>query len=424
MFNSIALRLLKRIFIVYFSITLIITFIHAYSEYQLTKEAVRNELQEIEGTFTPALRTALWSVNEKQLASITKGILNLPIVTDLKIENAKGKPLLSSELNHPDSDDTSFEYSFDILQETHTGQHIYLAKVSFVSNSFVVFDRVKWGFLIIAINAIIKSLILWALFLWIFKTLLFKPMRKFVIELHKLDFDNLDKRRLNLGLEHEDELKILERSYNKMLDTLHQQKHNYIEAQRRHNNELERKVQKRTHELELANQQLSFYASTDPLTAIYNRRKFFVLADKYRAIALRNKHPLALLALDLDHFKHINDEFGHAAGDKVLIDFTRLVGNLLRESDVFARFGGEEFAILLENTSSENAESVAETIIKAVEDTHFNFEYNEISVTVSVGIAEITDEDESIGGLISRADKALYHAKESGRNQLFIADQH
>jgi len=96
----------------------------------------------------------------------------------------------------------------------------------------------------------------------------------------------------------------------------------------------------------------SFYASTDPLTSNYNRRKFFVFADKYRATALRNEHPLSLLALDLDHFKYINDEFGHAASDKVLIDFTRLIGSLLRESDVFARFDGEEFAILLENSSA------------------------------------------------------------------------
>ncbi|KZY36023.1 hypothetical protein A3752_11760 [Oleiphilus sp. HI0081] len=421
-FDSIALRLLKRIFLIYFSITLIMTFAHAYSEYHHTKDVVKSELKEIEGTFTPALRTALWAVNEKQLSSIANGILQLPFVTGLKIENGKGESLIPGSLNVGEVDAGSFEYSFDILQSTLNDQYVYLAKVTFLSDSQVVFDRVKFGFLIIAINALMKSIILWCLFLWVFKVMLYKPMQKFVGELHSMDFDSLDKRRLNLGLEHDDELQSLENSYNQMLETLQQQKQEFVDAQQSYHRELERKVHERTHELELANQQLSFYASTDPLTSIYNRRKFFVLAEKYRALALRNKHPLSLLALDLDHFKHINDEYGHAAGDEVLVKFTLLVGQLLRESDIFARFGGEEFAILLENTSSEDAVTVAQNIIDVVEGQLFEFEGHNIKVTVSVGIAEMMMADEGIGALIARADKALYHAKENGRNQHFIYD--
>jgi diguanylate cyclase (GGDEF)-like protein len=421
-FDSLATRLLRRIFFVYFSITILMTIGHVYSEYHITKNAVKEELREIEGTFTPALRTALWSVNEKQLASIADGILKLPVITGLKIESGKGESLISEELNGDLSSSGSFEYNYEVLQKALNDQYVYLAKVTFLSDSQVVFDRVKFGFLFILINAFLKSLILWFLFLWVFKTMLNKPLTKFVTGLQGMDFEGLDKHRINLDLEYQDELKLLENSYNQMLDKLYEQKKSFVDAQQNHQLELERKVTERTHELELANQQLNFYASTDPLTSIYNRRKFFTLADKYRAIALRNKHPLTLLALDLDHFKQINDEFGHAAGDEVLVEFTREVGLHLRESDVFARFGGEEFAVLLENTPIEDAVKVADHILETARALKFDFNGRSVSITVSIGIAELDGQDEDIGALIARSDKALYHAKEDGRNQKYIFD--
>ncbi|MGX5200380.1 GGDEF domain-containing protein [Aliikangiella sp. IMCC44632] len=162
-------------------------------------------------------------------------------------------------------------------------------------------------------------------------------------------------------------------------------------------------------------------AYTDVLTHIHNRSYFFTIAKKLLQLALRNLQPHCLLMLDLDHFKQINDQFGHIAGDKVLSHFSRLANKEIRKADIFARYGGEEFIILLPNSKLVDAISIAEKIRNKVESTPFMLNENQITITVSIGITEV-DLSLNLEENIDRADQALYRAKQQGRNILCSFD--
>jgi diguanylate cyclase (GGDEF)-like protein len=155
---------------------------------------------------------------------------------------------------------------------------------------------------------------------------------------------------------------------------------------------------------------------TDPLTGITNRRGFFEIGERILARARFSDEPVAVVMFDLDRFKSINDEFGHATGDKVLISFCHLTAAQLRPNDLFARIGGEEFVTLLPNTMAQDALSLAERVRAAVETASHMVEKHVVRTTVSAGVASLTEGTTSLDPLLSAADSALYRAKAAGRN--------
>lgn len=161
-------------------------------------------------------------------------------------------------------------------------------------------------------------------------------------------------------------------------------------------------------------------AATDPLTGAFNRREFTSLAERDALRAQRYNRPLAILIFDLDHFKRLNDTYGHAAGDKALQRFTTLCCNALRTVDIFGRWGGEEFVALLPETDADGAAVIAERLRKIVADNSFEFGGHKISFTVSIGVAQYRDTETSIEGPLARADQAIYDAKKAGRNRIAI----
>lgn len=156
-------------------------------------------------------------------------------------------------------------------------------------------------------------------------------------------------------------------------------------------------------------------ATRDQLTGAYNRHAFFQMAHSELKRARRFGRPLVMLMFDLDHFKEVNDAHGHLTGDEVLRVFALRCRADLRQSDIFARLGGEEFAALLVETDEERAAEVAERIRRLASDKSIPTESGPLIVTASIGIAGLKDE-ESVTDLLKRADKALYEAKQSGRN--------
>lgn len=163
-------------------------------------------------------------------------------------------------------------------------------------------------------------------------------------------------------------------------------------------------------------------AHTDPLTRIYNKGYLLeaLEAEFKRAKALHS--PFSILFFDLDHFKKVNDTYGHDAGDFVLREFTQLVrSGHVRPKDVFARYGGEEFILLLANTDLQTAQPMAERIRAAVEAHAFIYEGKRLQITTSLGVAEINSSIESAQTLLKEADKALYSAKQNGRNRVVSA---
>lgn len=175
------------------------------------------------------------------------------------------------------------------------------------------------------------------------------------------------------------------------------------------------------HEVEerrLAQAALEAQASLDPLTGLFNRAHFALLAAE--AIPAGNLFgPVSLLMLDIDHFKRVNDNHGHIAGDRVLKMVTRLIRSNSRQTDISCRYGGDEFLLLLNNMSNEDALSVAERLRNMIFETSLNFENHQLQVTVSVGVATAPAKAPwRLGALIEQADRALYSAKQTGRNRV------
>jgi len=164
--------------------------------------------------------------------------------------------------------------------------------------------------------------------------------------------------------------------------------------------------------------ELNVLATRDALTALQNRRAFIEAAQAEFTRARRQGNPLALLMLDIDHFKCVNDEYGHAAGDEVLRAVARTVTPCLRDYDLFARFGGEEFVVLLPGTGFDEARRVAERLREAVANTQSWFEGRPICCTLSVGLAVMKGKHRDLDALIRESDLALYHAKTTGRNKV------
>jgi diguanylate cyclase (GGDEF)-like protein len=166
---------------------------------------------------------------------------------------------------------------------------------------------------------------------------------------------------------------------------------------------------------------LEMLAAIDWLTGIYNRRHFETLARAELARCQRYMRPLSILMLDVDHFKAINDRFGHAAGDRVLQTIAALCRGAKRDSDVVARLGGEEFALMLPETTEAAAVQLAERLRQQVLECAPTVDGEKLDVTVSIGIAGASLRTSGIEALLRRADQALYEAKRKGRNRVVVS---
>ncbi|NUN48226.1 MAG: GGDEF domain-containing protein [Candidatus Brocadiae bacterium] len=157
-------------------------------------------------------------------------------------------------------------------------------------------------------------------------------------------------------------------------------------------------------------------ANTDALTRIHSRRRFLALAEAECARAHRFQHPLALLMLDVDHFKAVNDTRGHGAGDDALVEIAARLRALLRDVDVLGRYGGEEFVVLLPESGGEAALEVAERLREAISARPIQTRAGAVPVTISAGVATLGARTSTPEALLAEADRALYSAKERGRN--------
>ncbi len=170
------------------------------------------------------------------------------------------------------------------------------------------------------------------------------------------------------------------------------------------------------------------YATLDALTGLNNRRQFEMRLKQEVANALRNKKPLCCIMLDIDYFKHVNDTWGHSAGDCVLKSVAKIVSHELREYDIASRYGGEEFCILLPDTKINEAAFVAQRLRKAVEKSDINISQEGLAgevlnVTISVGVSEFDEAFSEPQRLHQSADVALYEAKRRGRNRVVVYDE-
>jgi diguanylate cyclase (GGDEF)-like protein len=168
--------------------------------------------------------------------------------------------------------------------------------------------------------------------------------------------------------------------------------------------------------LDVENARLYRMAITDPLTGVYNRQHLAERLKEEVDRSHRYRTPLAVLLLDLDHFKTVNDQFGHGGGDRALEDVADRMVSVTREVDIVARYGGEEFVAILPNTGRDGAEIAAKRLLEAIRGKPVNTGQGEITITVSIGGAVLNHHEEA-RDLLARADAALYQAKHEGRNR-------
>jgi diguanylate cyclase (GGDEF)-like protein len=158
----------------------------------------------------------------------------------------------------------------------------------------------------------------------------------------------------------------------------------------------------------------------DPLTGEYNRRAFFDLAQREMDRYVRSRQPLSAIMIDIDNFKQINDTFGHAVGDQILRMLTLRCRASIRETDIFGRYGGDEFVLVLPDTDITIAAQIANRIRDAVIDNVWQSERGEVPISISLGVTQAREQHRVLEDLLADADLALYQAKSHGRNRVEV----
>ena len=171
-------------------------------------------------------------------------------------------------------------------------------------------------------------------------------------------------------------------------------------------------------ELKAAKERAEALARSDELTGLNNRRAFFNDGEQVLGQAKRYAHPFSLIMMDVDNFKHVNDTHGHAAGDDVLVTIANILRNQARETDILGRLGGEEFALILPETTLPDAIAMAERLRIEIENTTVKNTKSDIHITASFGLATLTSQQTSLEDLVNTADDTLYQAKRKGRNRV------
>lgn len=177
-------------------------------------------------------------------------------------------------------------------------------------------------------------------------------------------------------------------------------------------------------DLEQANSELAILSQTDGLTLLFNRTHWETCLQAEYKRWTRSQHASCLVMLDIDHFKNVNDTYGHVVGDEVIRHISGLIRSHVRETDVSGRYGGEEFAILLADTNIVNAQVFAERLRKEVESSVVKYNDIDVQYTISIGLAEIDSSIKNYEAWIECADSALYRSKETGRNKISLHPKH
>ncbi len=271
--DSIATTLLKVVFSLYFLVAFLVTASHMVVEYYRTKDGILEDLKGMQQTFEPGLARALWEFNRDQLQSTLDGMITMNSIVGVKVEDITKETIAQAgfvmteeagKLMTTGQDGISrpkesvkglsklFGYSFPLIYNKNSGEHAPQGKVTLYSSNEIVFQKVQWGFLFLIINAVIKTLALWAIFLWISRSLLSRPLSTLTSLTRQLALENLETSRAQLETSGRNELKVLEESFNAMIEKLLDTR----KELERINLSLEDQVQKRTQELQESLQRL------------------------------------------------------------------------------------------------------------------------------------------------------------------------
>ncbi|TAN70929.1 MAG: diguanylate cyclase [Methylobacter sp.] len=429
--NPLAVYLLRVVFSIYLGITVFITLVQMMSEYQREHEHVKTALAVTQAIFSESLTAAAWTFDSPVLSANLDGILKVPAIVGVKIDQMDKPPDwkkpfpirlgTTADDNQPIISIAQFlvnwkakpylqliPYQFQLEKNG-----MALGNVTFYSSHAFIFNAVKYNFFAIIVAAIIKTIVLWLLFIWAFNRFLGQKLAVFCQTMDNADIDNPETTFLKLQTDQIDELCRIEHAYNQLFKRFIEKNKALHEL----NDTLEQKIMLRTAELEQLNTKLTQLSISDDLTGLANRRHFNEVLAKECSRAERTDQPLALMMIDVDLFKKYNDHYGHQAGDDGLLNVAKtLKAHAHRATDLAARYGGEEFAFIAPATDEKGASTLATEICTGLANQQLPHELSPFGIiTVSIGVAVFVVGD-TPEALIKKADVALYSAKKQGRN--------
>ena len=434
--NSIGLRLLRMVFGLYFLVTVIITIAQLLSEYAHVKQGVYHDMVDLAETLEDSLTRSLWSYNLEQMNATMVGIDRVSIITGAKVTQVDGSIYASTgtyptnetivnekavasdagEIKEIYYDSESgqkkvYAYSFPIVQ-TENNRRILAGRGYLYTDSRSFIGRVKYGFILIVITAIIKTLALWFIFLYFTKRIIAKPLSILTAATEQLNPNNPDSLEQDDAIDEmiesgsQDELHSLGKVIVRMRNAVWE-KIDVIEAQ---NRTLEERVKERMTQIEEISAQFKHMSLHDSLTGLPNRAFFEKSMYDILSQCRNQQSVLALASIDLRKFKEVNDTYGHHAGDFVLKEVSSRISAVLNSKDVFARMGGDEFALLLPDVDRNVIDLVADKIISCC-DFPIVYENTNILVGINMGVALYPEQELEAEFLHKSADMAMYIAK-------------
>jgi len=400
--NRLSTSLLIRILLFSGLFTIVITSLQLYLDYKDEIKQLEYKLESITKTQLKPLSTALWDFNEPLVQQQIVGILAIEGITYTEVTTGWGKVYKTKD----DSTENVISRNFDVIY----GQNL-IGRLKVYADKSYAQNKIIDKFYVVLISHAIKTFFVSIFILYILHHLVISHIAQIAQWLNNFKPESsFSAISLEDSAANNNEMIKLKSAISAMGEQVHQ-----------HTVALESKIEERTKELEQAKKELEKLAFTDHLTGIANRNAFFKQADEELGRSRRLSYDIGLMMLDLDHFKSINDNYGHDAGDEVLKAVSKTMSDCLRKQDTLGRIGGEEFAIIVPGADKIGMHRLAKRLQASLELQKFSFLGKDEKITVSIGYTKIIDE-ELFKSALKRADEHLYTAKNNGRNQ-FITDK-
>lgn len=415
--DSISHRYFRRVFRWFIGFAVLLTMVLVAETLWQGRDKLQTELTVYQRSFERSIAGALWALDWDKLNSIAVGMVEIPAIRGVRILDPGGSSeiLRIGALPDPGAEIRGYglTHRFDLIHEEGFVRE-RIGVIELHSSFDQVFERSQRQISLILLLGLVKTLVLWWIFLTVGRRLIAKPLTEMVEVL--ADAEPLRPMRLSDTTRKAidgTELGALQVAYDRLIERVQTAQKALEDV----NCSLEERVRERTLELERANDKLEQLAHTDPLTGLPNRRQFIAAAQTLIALSRRSGRPLVLIVCDIDAFKRVNDVHGHTVGDQAICYVADCLRRAVREIDVVARFGGDEFVLLLPDVSAAEALAAAERVRQLVSGSWISCPNGErLRVTLSLGIAEWATGDVRLEDLFLRADERLYRAKAAGRN--------
>ena len=430
--SPLANKLIRLIFGAYFALTLVITSVQIGFQYQDELKKIEGEIDTIVSLLMPVLSESLWTFDKKNVSAAFNALANNAVVVGVKLEGAMPmhvgavkNHLDPIEVNRPIDESLQqaqntlvtprlYEQTYSVKLKQDSGNQSEVGRLHVYTSSNVVLVQSMEIMRVILISALVKSLVLWLILYLIIRSFVGLPITRIASSLNEIQNELIGKNAPALDFtgnrKKDDEMRFLFQSFILMRRALKRSQTSLLI----HQENLEKKIEDRT-------KQLNHQAMHDELTGLLNRRGFEKEILTILCANIESEKPNVLCMIDLDHFKMVNDTFGHLEGDQLLKRFAQLMRSVVRSTDVIARMGGDEFAIVLFECEITEAQSIFLKMEKSMAGLVIEKDGVRVTVGISTGLLPFsTRTEKDLNRMMAEADAACYEAKTGGRHHAVV----